>query len=133
MAEDTDTTTVETRLNMSPEINDFLTTVFKSPHIERTLKTKLRICLSSSDSSLAYNILNEAHMFYCQFCVSEGEEGHVSLHDLVKTSHVFNQTIPPPVRSPQLQLRLNKLKKDQVIISCCKSGVIVFTPNASYG
>jgi len=107
------TEAVETRIDMSPEIFNFLSTVFKDPNIDYSLKMRIRICLDASNSgnSLAYDILSEAHDFYSKFQRGEGSENFVTLPELVKSSRVFIHDVEAPVRSPELIQRLEKLKR----------------------
>lgn len=111
---------IETRIKLTKEILNFLNLVVKAPVINRPLKSKIQIALSTvSDDkgkeqlSIAYDVLTEAHEFYTEFKRPKKESEYIELHDLVKTSKVFNETIPEPVRSPELVERLRKLKRQQ--------------------
>lgn len=113
---------IETRINLTKDISQFLNTVVKDPIISRTLKSKIRIALSTNKKdddkedkqrSIAYDVLTEAHEFYTEFKRPKKDSEYIELHDLVKSSKVFNETIPEPVRSPELVERLRKLKAEQ--------------------
>lgn len=110
-----DEKSVDTRVEMSPDISKFLTSVFKSPIIEYSLKMKIRIALNTTidDRTFSYDVLNEAHEFYSKLQKNPDDKGYIELRDLVKTSRVFNRNISEPVRSPELVKRLNRLKREQ--------------------
>lgn len=107
---------VETRIILSADIKKFLSNLLKHGSISRTLKTKIRIALTSNsetEHSIPYEVLTDAHDFYTEFTLTTGNSDYVEIRNLVKTSKVFNETIPEPVRSPELVKRLTKLKAEQ--------------------
>ena len=106
---------IETKIVLSSEISAFLNSVLKVGIISRPLKTKIRIALSVEDKekSIPYDVLTEAHEFYSEFKRPKEESEFIDLHDLVKSSRVFVETIPEPVRSPELTKRLKRLQFDQ--------------------
>ena len=107
---------VETKIFLSKEIISFLKTLQNDSNATTALKTKIRIALSQTSSdkqSVPYEVLTDAHQFYSTFKCSSTNKNFIDLHDLVKTSKIFVENIPEPVRSPELISRLERLSREQ--------------------
>uniref|UniRef100_T2M9N9 Transmembrane protein 199 n=1 Tax=Hydra vulgaris TaxID=6087 RepID=T2M9N9_HYDVU len=109
-------TGVETKIFLSAEIISFLKTILNDSNAATALKAKVRVALSQPNTekqSIPYDVLTEAHQFYSTFKCPSTNANFIDLHKLVKTSKIFVENIPEPVRSPELIDRLERLTREQ--------------------
>jgi len=102
---------------LNEEIEKFLCHLLKDSILNYSLKYKIRIALTKPNNkeehSFAYDILEEAHQFYDEFKRPKEESKYIQLHDLVKSSRIFNETLHEPKRSGELVKRLARLQAQQ--------------------